>query len=165
MGDAVLDTFVPSPYEGTEDPRKPFVIICPGGGYTFWAPREAECVATKMNAFGFNSAVLYYSLVPAKHPKQLCELANAVKYVRENAGELNTYSDRIVVLGFSAGGHLAGLLGTLWSEKWLDSESGTTAVERMPNAFAMAYTPVSSEPDLESRFASFRNLLGKDATK
>ena len=82
--------------------KKTIVLILPGGGYSILSNREAGPVATKFNMLGFNTAILYYSCEP------YTPLVEAVDAVRMLSCE---YAN-IFVVGFSAGGHLAGYLGT-----------------------------------------------------
>lgn len=66
---------------------------------------------------GYNAVVLRYSLAPVTYPAQLFEAAYTMKYVRDNAAEWDVDPDKIIIAGFSAGGHVAGLLGTGWNSK------------------------------------------------
>ena len=94
------------------DRKRPTVIICPGGGYRFTSDREAEPVALRFMAEGFNAIVLRYSVVPIRYPQQLLELAATVDYARKMKDKWNVDNENIIVCGFSAGGHLAASLGT-----------------------------------------------------
>lgn len=78
------------------------VLIIPGGGYRLLSNRESGPVATKFNMLGYNTAVLYYSCLP------LVPLEEG----KEALKELSKEYKNIVAIGFSAGGHLVGLLGT-----------------------------------------------------
>lgn len=103
-------------YPDYQDPfNRPLVIICPGGGYDHHSPREGEAVAVKMLELGYNAVVLRYSLAPYIYPTQVYEAAYTVKWVRDHAKEWDVNPDRIILAGFSAGGHLAACLGTMWS--------------------------------------------------
>ncbi|MHC1693095.1 MAG: alpha/beta hydrolase [Sphaerochaetaceae bacterium] len=164
VGNAVLETYVLSNYEDLDPGKKrPFIIVCPGGGYGFLAHREGECIATKLNSYGFNAGVLYYSVAPVRFPQSLCELAKTVSLVRTKADEWNTYCDRIAVMGFSAGGHLAASLATMWHEPWLDGASSTTSGQRKPNALLLGYPVITSGPF--GHKGTFDNLLGPDASQ
>lgn len=99
---------------------RPAVIICPGGAYLMKSDREAEIVAMRYLGAGMQAFVLQYSVGPSRYPSSLLELAAAVAYVRSHAKEWYIDPDRIVVCGFSAGGHLAASLGTLWDEPLLE---------------------------------------------
>lgn len=97
--------------------KRPLIVICPGGGYNHHSPREGEAIAIKMLDMGYNAVVLRYSLAPVTYPAQLYEAAYTMKYVRDNATEWDVDPDKIIIAGFSAGGHVAGLLGTGWNSK------------------------------------------------
>ena len=98
--------------------ERPLVLVCPGGGYHFTSEREAEIVAMQFNAMGYHSAVLDYSCAPAQFPTALLELSKSVAYLRAHAKEWCIDPDKIAVLGFSAGGHLAASLGVFWNTEW-----------------------------------------------
>ncbi|MBR2282302.1 MAG: alpha/beta hydrolase [Spirochaetales bacterium] len=161
LGDAELKVYVlENPDDDYGDKKRPFVIICPGGGYNFLASREGECIATMFNFHGINAGVLYYSLNPNRFPKALCELSQAVAVVRSHSAQWHTPYDQIAVCGFSAGGHLAASLATMWHEAWLDDESGTTKDQRQPNALISCYSVITSG-DFANK-GTFESLLGPD---
>ncbi len=84
---------------------KTIVLICPGGGYQLLSNRESGPISVRFNCLGYNTAILYYSLAPCKPTQPYLDGVEALK-------ELTKDYDNIIVVGFSAGGHLAGLLGT-----------------------------------------------------
>ena len=164
IGDARLDVFVvENPDDSYGDRKRPFVVICPGGGYSFLASREGECIATIFNSHGINAGVLYYSLAPERFPKALCELSKAVAMVRKNAQQWRTPDNQIIVCGFSAGGHLAASLATMWKDKWLDGPSGTTAEQRRPNALISCYSVITSGEFTHE--GTIVNLLGENPSE
>ena len=90
--------------------KRPVVVICPGGGYTMTSDREAEPIAMQYLAKGYHSVILRYSVEPARYPLALLQLAKSVAFLRENAAEFHIDTNKIVIQGFSAGGHLAASL-------------------------------------------------------
>jgi len=107
--------------------RKPAVIVCPGGGYMMTGDREAEPVANKFAEYGYKAFVLRYSTAASKDPRfpaPLVDLAKAILYLREKSGEWNIDVSKIVVCGFSAGGHLAASLGVFWNNRFLTDRLG-----------------------------------------
>ena len=121
QGNATITTYIKDVFPKDQDPfKRPLIVICPGGGYNHHSPREGEAIAIKMLDMGYNAVVLRYSLAPVTYPAQLFEAAYTMKYVRDNAAEWDVDPDKIIIAGFSAGGHVAGLLGTGWNSKRLD---------------------------------------------
>ena len=96
--------------------KRPVVLICPGGGYQMTSDREAEALAVKFMSMGYHAAILRYSVAPARFPEALQQLATAVAMLRENAEKWHIDTDKIVVQGSSAGGHLAASLGVFWNK-------------------------------------------------
>lgn len=118
---------------------RPLVLICPGGGYEFTFDRKAEAIAVQYIARGFHACVLRYSVVPAKFPQSLYELAWSVAYLRKHAAEYGIKPDKIIVAGFSAGGHLAASLGVFWDKDWLAKETELSAEQMKPNGLLLSY--------------------------
>ena len=156
LGNAVLRTYVLSNYPNIDmGRRRAMIVICPGGAYRFCSEREAEAVAIRFNSLGYNCAVLYYTVNSLEegriYPKPQNDLADAVRWVRKNADDLNTDRNKIVVMGFSAGGHLAASLGVFWKEY---------GPETRPDALVLCYPVITSGPYAHER--SIRNLVGSD---
>ena len=100
-----------------EAPLRPFILIFPGGGYFIKAENwEGERIAIEYNRAGFNAGVVDYPVYPSHHPSPLLSAMDAISFVRENALSWQSDKDKVVVLGFSAGGHLAASLCNLWKE-------------------------------------------------
>ena len=118
LTDTYLETFILNVTEKFMVQQRPLVLVCPGGGYHFTSEREAEIVALQFSAMGYHTAVLRYSCAPARFPTSLLELTKAVAYLRAHADEYKIDPDKIAVLGFSAGGHLAASLGVFWNTEW-----------------------------------------------
>jgi len=138
--------------------RRPMIVICPGGGYEAISDREAEPVAFKFIAAGYNVAVIKYSVAPVRYPNQLLQVSAAIAIVRRRSEEWNTDSEKIVVCGFSAGGHLAASVGVLWQEEFIRDTLKLKHGENKPNAMLLAY-PVISGGEYAHR-GSFDKLLG-----
>ena len=97
---------------------RPAIIICPGGGYVYLSPREAEPVAMAYSAKGIQTFVLHYSLGwDIKGFQPLQEMDWAIALIRKNAEKWNVNPNKILSCGFSAGGHLALASGLLGKEK------------------------------------------------
>ncbi len=124
--------------------KYPAVVICPGGGYEATSDREAEPVALKFAAAGFNTAVLRYSVGNARFPAALFELASAVAMLRSRADEWSIDSERIFICGFSAGGHLCANLGTLWNRDFVKNALGFHGGEHRPSGMMLCYPVITS---------------------
>jgi acetyl esterase/lipase len=89
------------------------IIVCPGGGYSHLAEHEGRPVAEWLNTLGITAFVLKYRLGPRyQHPAPLQDAARAIRTVRARAAEWQIDPQRIGILGFSAGGHVASTIGT-----------------------------------------------------
>ena len=104
-----------------QDAKSPVIIVLPGGGYHIKAPHEADPVARWLNRIGISAFVLDYRVFPYRHPYPMLDGLRAVKVVRAHANDFNIIRDKIGVLGFSAGGHLAATISTHWDDGNLDS--------------------------------------------
>ena len=95
---------------------RPALIVCPGGGYGNLSPREAEPVVRRFWSEGFNVYLLRYSINEnAKNFAPLIQAALAIKLVRKRAEHDNSDPKKVFIMGFSAGGHVAGSAGTMWN--------------------------------------------------
>lgn len=121
---------------------RPAMLVLPGGGYRIVSAREGEPVALRYVNEGFSSFVLTYS-VNTPYPVPLNEAVMASAYIRKNAEKYGVDPRRVCVAGFSAGGHLAGLLATV-----KDEEAGflsKTAAEVRPDAAVLSYAVVTMD--------------------
>ena len=104
----------------------PCVIVFPGGGYNILAyDLEGTEIAQWLNSIGFHAVVLKYTVPGNQRAKALQDAQRAVGLVRSKAKEWGIHSNKIGVLGFSAGGHLAAHVSTnyqkrSYQEKWWD---------------------------------------------
>ena len=141
--------------------KRPLILILPGGGYHFLSDRESEPIALRFMAMGFHTAILRYSVAPARFPVSLKETALAVSYLYEHADEYQIDSDSIFVMGFSAGGHLAASYGAYWNSAFLSQESGCRTETLRPAGLLLCYPVISSDPAIRHE-GSIRELLGDD---
>lgn len=155
-----LRGFLPNTPEGLAPRRRPAVLILPGGAYRYTSPREAEPVALRFLARGWAAFVLDYTCAPAVFPTALREAAAAMKYIRENAGRLGINPQGVAAVGFSAGGHLCGTLGTLWDCPEVSDIAPAGAVR--PDALGLCYPVAVSWGATHEE--SFQNITGGDGT-
>ncbi len=141
--------------------KRKALLVFPGGGFYFCADHEAEPVAHYFFGRGMNVFVLNYSTETEgdpTFPEPLLEASAAMVYIRAHAAEFRIDPDEVYVLGFSAGGHLAGMLGTLWHLPVLEETLGFEHGSNKPNGMVLCY-PVISSVKYPHR-ASFFRLLG-----
>lgn len=136
----------------------PAVLVLPGGGYAATSWREGEPIAMEFYARGYSAFVLEYSCAPAKFPVALREAVMAMLYIRRNAGAWDIDPAKVGAIGFSAGGHLCGTLGTMYDcPEVADLATGNQA---RPDVVALCYPVAVSWGNTHD--ASFVNLVGDD---
>lgn len=159
--DVCLETYILGDVmDGARNRKTPLVLICPGGGYAMTSNREAEPIALQFNSMGYQAAVLRYSCAPAVYPTALCEVAQSVKLIREHAEDWNVDAEKIIVMGFSAGGHLAASYGVFWNESWLTEKMQCHKQLLKPNGLVLCYPVISSKEEIAHQ-DSIKNLLGE----
>ncbi len=137
------------------------VIICPGGGYQHLADHEGRPVAEWLNSIGVTAFVLKYRLGPTyHHPAQLQDAARAIRTVRARAKEFGIDPERVGILGFSAGGHLAATAGTHFDSGRPDASDIIERAGSRPNLMILIY-PVITMREL-THAGSKKNLLGSE---
>lgn len=139
------------------------VIVCPGGGYGRLAEHEGRPVAEWLNTVGVTAFVLKYRLGPRyKHPSMLEDAARAIRTVRARAGEWGLDAERVGILGFSAGGHLASTAGTHFDAGKADAADPVERVSSRPSVMLLIYPVITMRE--KTHAGSKRNLLGESPT-
>lgn len=148
-------------YYPARTPNGTAVIIAPGGGYTSLAMNhEGRQVASWFNAMGVAAFVLEYRLGPRyHHPTQLGDIQRAIRLVRASAEKLGIVPDRIGVMGFSAGGHLASTAATRFDSGDPSAADPIDRVSSRPDFLILGYPVISMMPDI-THAGSVRSLLG-----
>ena len=132
-----------------DNPPRRAILICPGGGYQWTSNRESEPIALQFLARGYNTFVLKYSVAEmAKNLNPLREIEASIKHIRDNAKPYNIRPDKVFVLGFSAGGHVALSSGTLLPK------------EARPDAMILCYPVVTAT--CETHLGSLHNFCGTE---
>ena len=136
--------------------KRPCMVVCPGGGYGMCSQRESEPIALRFLSGGYNVFVLTYSVAPNRFPTQLCEVAAAMELIYKNADNWNCDTEKIAIMGFSAGGHLAAHYSTMYDctevrKIFPDSKA--------VNASVLCYPVISANPQISHK-GSFNNLIG-----
>lgn len=130
-----------------QETSRPAVVICPGGGYVYLSPREAEPVALSYVNAGIHAFILRYSVGwNAAGFAPLEEISWAIGLLRENAEAWHINPDQIVTCGFSAGGHVALSAGVM--------------AENRPNAMILNY-PLVTIPNQPGQNFMLELLTGR----
>lgn len=139
---------------------RPAVIICPGGGYDHLSVREGEPVVKEYLAAGYQLFLLHYSVEEgAGNMQPLMQLAATVAHIRRNADEWKVDGQKVAVCGFSAGGHLAACLGTLYDdETFLQRWKRTDEIR--PDAMILCYPVITADEFAHKR--SLRKVSGAE---
>lgn len=176
QGTACNERVMLTPYLADGDDC-PACIVCPGGSY-FWLDRKTEGrdVARFLQSQGISAFVLEYRVggVPAfithyrllarghRYPDMLCDVHRSIQLLRENAASFGINPNRLGVMGFSAGGHLAAMSGIYFDTDLLGQLGITTSVSLRPDFVAPIYPVVSmTAPCTHKR--SRRGALGEGA--
>ena len=124
---------------------RPVVIICPGGGYEFLSfDYEGIQIARRMEEAGYRAFILNYRVSPNHYPDPQLDLMCAIRHVRANAEKYQIRKNDLMVLGFSAGGHLCASTAAL-SDK-LEVKYAEEAARFCPED-VKAYCAESAIPD------------------
>ena len=150
---------------GEDGTKKPCVIICPGGGYGILAAQhEGTDVAKFFNGIGVHAVVLKYRIPSAKHQEHkeiapLQDAQQAIFMVRKNAKKWGVDPEKIGIMGFSAGGHLASSLGVHYNDPKLNFKG---KISLRPDFQVLIYPVISFGK--YAHLGSRNNLLSPDTT-
>ncbi len=142
------------------------VVICPGGGYAILAfDHEGYKIANWLNELGITAFILKYRLpsdtiMQNKSIGPLQDAQKAMRLVRRNAKKWNLDPNKIGIMGFSAGGHLASTLSTHYNEKVYSTKDSTSA---RPDFSILIYPVISMKENITHQ-GSKNNLLGENST-
>ena len=140
----------------------PCIVVLPGGGYGGRARHEAGPIAEFFNQRGMHAVVCEYRVSPNRYPAPLADAQRAIKLLRANAKEWRIDPNRIVTLGFSAGGHLCA--STITLPDVTAERPGADAIDKenhKPNGAILCY-PVISIENVFGHVGSGKNLLGEN---
>lgn len=148
------------PYIAEKNQNGGCVIICPGGGYVQLAnDKEGTIPAEAFNEHNITAFVLRYRTNYSKEGV-LTDIFRAIRYVRANADEFAIDPDKIAVMGFSAGGHLAAMSMEHYEEDTQNVDE-IDKVSARPNLGILCY-PVLSLKDEKTHELTREIFLGKD---
>ncbi len=148
-----------TPYLLPGEDKRPAILVIPGGGYGgVCEATEGQPIARAFNALGYHTFVLQYRCAPHRYPAPQQDAIRALRIIRYNAEKWNVIADRVAVCGFSAGGHLAGSMGTI-TEGIPDVENDDVDKERgNADAMILSYGVLCFED--WSHMGTQTNLLG-----
>ncbi len=139
-------------------------VVLPGGGYRGRAAHEGEPIARWLNSAGVTAFVARYRVSPYRHPAPLTDASRAIQYVRAHAKAWALDPDRIGILGFSAGGHLASTAATQFTDGDPDAADPVARVSGRPDLAILIYPVITFTEDAWVHKGSRTNLLGPDAS-
>lgn len=147
-------TFLITPLpDEKEEPKRPALILCPGGAYEFVsAQNEGTPIMIAAERKGYVTFMLRYRVAPCRYPDPQLDLLESIRYVRNNAAKYHVDPDRIGIVGFSAGGHLCASAAAL---------AETLQPEGKPNAVVLGYPVISLEKGIAHEGSALA-LFGKD---
>jgi acetyl esterase/lipase len=164
-----------TPYFTDDSRNAPTVIVCPGGSY-HWLDVKGEgievsewlrengvnAVLLEYRTAGFGAFFWHYRYVARgnRHPDMICDLQRTIRFVRENADEMGIDANRLGVMGFSAGGHLAMSAACFSETDYTDLPEGPSKVSLRPD-FVGAIYPVVTMKGKYVHKRSRRGLLGE----
>ena len=131
----------------TSERPLPAVLVFHGGGWVQGNKAQFRPLARFLAEEGYFGATVQYRLArpgpgnPAPWPAQIEDAKCAVRWLRANAKRYNVDPDRIAALGFSAGAHLAMLLGTMDPQDGLEGTGGCAEQSSKVNAVVAFYGP------------------------
>jgi acetyl esterase/lipase len=166
---------------GTEDVDKPTlivylpakpqgtgtgIVVCPGGSYYHLAmDYEGHQPARWLTSRGIAAFIVKYRLGPKyHHPVMLQDVLRAIRVVRSRATEFRVRPDRIGVMGFSAGGHLASSAATLFDRPEGHPADGLEGVSSRPDFAVLAYPVITMGQPVTNK-GSEKNLLGENPSR
>ena len=144
------------------DKSLPCVVVVAGGSYRGRAKHEDDPIAQFFNARGFHAAVVDYRVAPNRFPAGLSDLQRAIRILRYHAEEWLIDPERIVVCGFSAGGHLAAS-SIVRQEIYGAANDAIDEMPHVPNGAILCYPVISVDADF-GHVGSGNYLLGEDAS-
>ncbi|PLS02875.1 alpha/beta hydrolase [Neobacillus cucumis] len=141
----------------------PVMIVAAGGAYARRAEHEAYPVAEWLNSIGVSAVVLNYRVAPYKHPVPLNDAKRAIRLVRHRAADWNIDPNRVGILGFSAGGHLASSAGTHYDFGSPETAEPIERYSSRPDVIVLCYPVISMGKYTHE--GSRLNLLGENPTQ
>lgn len=154
---AQLELFLPA-----SNPKKSFVIVCPGGGYQGLAlDSEGTEIADFLKRNNIAAGVLKYR-TPNNREGALMDAQRAIRYVRANAEKLGIDKDKICIMGFSAGANLSARASTLYAQKTYEPVDKIDSEDAKPNLTALIYPAYCDDPVYQAHWGNKNAECGSD---
>lgn len=125
-----------------KEQKKPLMIVIPGGSFDHLSLREGEPVALAYNSYGFNSVVMAYNLLQDPgtiYPDAALNVLRTVQYFRDHAADYHLDANKVVTMGFSAGGHVASAANALANSPVFAQKYGFDGGQVRPNKTILGY--------------------------
>ena len=150
-----IDVYLPA-----SNPTHTAVLVIPGGGYgVVVADREGAAPAQWLTQRGVAAFVLHYRVSPYRYPAPIADAERAMRLLRGQAARLGFAPDHLGAWGFSAGGHIASVLATLFDDGVQASPDPVEHVSDRPDFVVVAYPLISMKPGIGHN-GSREHLLG-----
>jgi acetyl esterase/lipase len=150
-----IDVYLPA-----ANPMHTAVLVIPGGGYSnVVADREGAAPAEWLAQRGVAAFVLHYRVAPYRYPAPIADAERAMRLVRSQADNFGFSPDRLGTWGFSAGGHIASILATLFDNGIPASPDPVEHASDRPDFVILAYPVISMKPDF-GHADSRQHLIG-----
>lgn len=146
-----LHAFINDEYDATNKTRRPGIIVLPGGAYSYRSKRETDPIVFHFLSLGYQVFVLDYTVKRENIGERKIErgVLESIKLLREKSDEYSLFKDKIGLIGFSAGGHLA-----------LSACCHFSSILERPDFALLSYPVVTSNP-LYCHEESFFNIAGE----
>mgnify|MGYP005767239427 CR=1 FL=1 len=149
-------------YIHEDEQTRPAMLVVPGGAYRYASPSEGDVVARWFYKAGYNVFVLAYTVNYLEEPLgrlPLNDISRAVRIIRKRAEACRIDPNRVVLCGFSAGGHLSASLCVHYKDI-RDCRPEYDEISNRPDAAILGYPVITAKDYEESE--SFQALLGKE---
>lgn len=140
------------------------IIICPGGGYDHRSNKEGANIAKKLNEAGVSAVVLNYRVYPYVYPVGLNDAKRAIRFLRYNCEKFNIDSNKIGIMGFSAGGHLAVSVAEFYDKFDYKVADDIDKISARPDLVGLCYPVINFDKEY-SHMRSVGNLFGEQVRK
>ncbi len=126
--------------------KRKAILLIPGGAYWMLSDAESDSMAHFFLSEGYNAFILHYSVgrgVDSRWPYPLLEASAGMKYIRDHAEELHIDPDYVFAAGFSAGGHLAASLASMWDHDDIEKALNMPKGYNRPTGVILGYPVIS----------------------